>query len=629
MMTRPVADPLTPPAPELQPVVVLVAPPSRAANILRLACWFALVGGSIETIARWVQYGVFHKLPVNMMHPHAPWMTLAGGLAVYMTVGSMLALAARLWPRIVPFRVAGAIFALVFLWGMNDVITIKPGLAFMFLASCLAIAAARSAASLFILARRTLWLVAAIAACLVIGPLVSAAVMEARANAALLPGSPVAPNVLLIVLDTVRAQNLSLHGYPRPTTPHLEQLARRGVCFDRAISTVSWTLPSHASLFTGRYPQELFHDLPHIFDQAAEAPMDGTYATLAEFLGGQGYRTAGVVANAVFCDRTYGLSRGFVHYVDYEMSLQQVIKSSVIPRTLADWTAKALHRRMILARKDGLTVNTEFLRWLDRSRGRPFFGFLNYMETHDPYDPPAPFAGRFSAADRPAAGSWAGMTPPSPNAASEMDEYDCCLAALDRDLDLLLGQLDRRGLLADTIVIVTADHGEHFGEHGRFLHGDTLYLPVIHVPLLVVWPGRVPAGVRVHGPASLRNLPATIVDLLGLAAISPFPGSSLRGLWQGTAASPAYSNLDMCAKSSNTVRLRSLVDDRYHYIEGTGTPVQHLYDLEHDPAEERDLANTAEGRPVIEGAHALLERNQTNTAPGASGSAPAGSPGKR
>lgn len=579
------------------------------ANVLRLACWFGLLLGLVEVVARWVQYGWLRKLPLNLMHRHAVWMTFASDLAVYLGLGLILALAARFWPRRVPAWAPSSVFTVVFLLGLGDVVVVPSWLAIAALALGAASAAARSSAGLQRLAERTLWPLATTAAVLALGTYGWGVVREARADAAVPPAGSDVPSVLLLTLDTVRAQNLSLQGYPRPTTPRLEEMARRGVCFDRAISTVSWTLPSHASLFTGRYPPELFHDLPHIFNQAAEAPLDATYPTLAEYLGSRGYRTAGCVANTVFCDRVYGLNRGFVHYVDYELSPQQTLKSAFLSRTLADWAAKASSRRMILARKDAATVNGEFLHWLDGIGSRPFFAFLNYMEAHDPYDPPPGFSTKFRAAAAPTDGISAPRKS-NVDVSHLIDAYDCCLAALDHEIGRLFDELDRRGVLGHTLVVVTSDHGEHFGEHGRFEHGDTLYMPVIHVPLVVVYPGKVPAGKRVAAPASLRDVPATVCDLLGVTEQAPFPGVSLRRLWEGARAEPAYSHLDMSASKGKTVRLRSLVDERYHYIEGTGMEVQHLYDLSQDRTEEHDLAGNPEAASVAQRCHALLEQQE-------------------
>src|SRR5262249_26112196 len=150
---------------------------------------------------------------------------------------------------------------------------------------------------------------------------------EARAKAKLAPVSDNAPNVLLIVLDTVRAANLSLYGYPRPTTPQLELFAENGVSFERALSPAPCTLAPHATMFTGRFPHELSVDwVP---------PLDASYTTLAEYLSDRGYLTAGFVSNTRYCSYEHGLDRGFVHYEDYPVSPEQIVVSSSLVRYLS------------------------------------------------------------------------------------------------------------------------------------------------------------------------------------------------------------------------------------------------------------------------------------------------------
>src|SRR5262249_32828166 len=154
-------------------------------------------------------------------------------------------------------------------------------------------------------------------------------------------------------------------------------------------------------------------------------------------------------------------------------------------------------------RQDAATLNRAFLQWLDRTEPRPFFAFLNYMDVHDPYCAPQAFASHFSseALPRPeAARAEAGV---SEDVLKEQNVYDCCLASLDGQLGLLSGELEGRSSLENTLVFLTADHGEQFGEHGLPGHGNSLYLPVVHVPLQIVFPSHVPAGERIAEPVSL------------------------------------------------------------------------------------------------------------------------------
>ena len=200
--------------------------------------------------------------------------------------------------------------------------------------------------------------------------------MAPRATGSSTGVAPDSPNVLLIVMDTVRAQNLSLYGYARQTTPRLEQFAKTGARFDRAIATAPWTLPSHASMFTGRVAREMSADF--------RAPLDDMYPTLAETLGAQGYLTAGFVANTYYCNAENGLSRGFDHYEDYQLSLSEFAISASLSRAILnrDAVRRLINYHDVIGRKTAPDINRAFLSWLERQSERPFFAFLNYLEAH-------------------------------------------------------------------------------------------------------------------------------------------------------------------------------------------------------------------------------------------------------
>jgi arylsulfatase A-like enzyme len=592
-------------------------PPSAAAHFgecFRLACWFGLLAGIFEVVGRWALWQFLHKLPLGLTHPHVAWMAVVSDVALYAALGGLFGALAWSLRRPVPLGLAAAAYAVLFYFCLGDVLEVQSRLALATLLLGLAAAAARSEHRLARLAQRTLRPLAFLTALLAGIFYGYPTWAEHCVVAALPPARAGAPNLLLITLDTVRADHLSLYGYSRKTAPRLEEYARRGVAFDGAIATTSWTLPSHASMFTGHFPSEIFHGTMRVFHNAWEKPMDAALPTLAEYLDQHGYRTGGFVANWTFCDRLYGLARGFADYQEYNLGLEQIIKSAYFPRILGTWVGERLDPRMDLARSDGLTVNRQFLDWLAGVKGRPFFAFLNYMDSHDPYHPPLPFAGRFAThGERPEESADGERTPAQ--VAADGDDYDCCLAALDDYVGELLDELDRRGILDQTVTIITGDHGEHFGEHSYFSHGQTLYMPVIHVPLLVLSPQRVPAGVRVRGPASLRDLPATIVDLLDIVDGSPFPGTSLRGRWdeRQLPAQPAYSNLDMMVIDKRTrkptgLQLRSVVGERYHYMEGIGVPVCELYDLENDPDENYNLADRASEAAILKRLRDEMER---------------------
>lgn len=385
------------------------------------------------------------------------------------------------------------------------------------------------------------------------------------------PPAAGSPNVFLIVMDTVRFDATSLKGEGRKTTPFLESLASRGVNFSSAMAPAPWTLASHASMFTGRWPWEL--------GVGPDRPLDARFPTLAEWMALRGYRSAGFVANTFFCSEEYGLGRGFHHYEDYPLSLLGIVRSCSVG-WLASTRLQALQLRLeanagrplhnFLAldfeRKTAEDVNRAALRWIEKEPDRPAFVFLNYFDVHDPYLMPDGASWTFG---RPPASldEWADLhhwdpeiVRPRSEHAVELarDAYDNCLAYLDSQIAALFASLEKSGQLENSVVIITSDHGEHFGEHSKnghpiYGHGESTYQPVVHVPLLVVAPGRLPEGVKVSEAVSLRDLPATVLDLSGQGRSSPFPGSSLAPLaLQGphrtgrdcVAHSPAFSEFD-------------------------------------------------------------------------------------
>ena len=421
---------------------------------------------------------------------------------------------------------------------------------------------------------------------------------------------PDSPNVLLIVMDTVRARNLSVYGYARPTTPRLEQFAKAGVRFDRAIATAPWTLPSHAAMFTGRFPHEMSADF--------RTPLDGEHPTLAEALRARGYLTAGFVANTFFCNTENGLSRGFAHYEDYVVSPSEFALSASLVRVILNRDAlrRLINYHDVVGRKSAEEINQAFLKWLERQNNQPFFAFLNYLDAHEPCLPSAPFDEKFGAKIEHGRfrsvhllrTSWRQQREESTPQArqADVDCYDGAIAYLDRQIGWLLDELERRGRLKDTLVIITSDHGEAFGENGHYGHIDSAYLTQLHVPLLISMPEVVPAGQAVTKAVSLRDLPATVMDVIGEA--STFPGSSLARHWRGAAAKdamPLLSEINIApirpreyAPGKKAV-ITSLVLDRYHYLMNPDGD-EDLFDYVRDPSERNDLADSVEGRDVIE-----------------------------
>jgi arylsulfatase A-like enzyme len=620
-------------------------PRLRPVEILLLAASCGLAAGWLEVgtriIARWIE----PTGRLYMMTRHFVWLVPLSDLALFVGVGTLLAAAAGLAPRAGRWlgpRVIGA------LWILPTLIVAGPRVhAGAWLVLALGIA---SWMALWLERSRKPWrrwmlkgslgmllLVLVTAATVFGGDWLSEWHQTRR------PQPPAgSPNVLFVVLDTVRADHLSLYGYRRATTPFLEQLGKRGIRFEAARATAPWTLPSHASMFTGHWPFEL----------AAKwkTPLERRFPTLAEYLLSRGYATAGFVANTLYCSYDAGLDRGFVHYEDYVFDLDRLrpLRTAVLVDRGLDAVAHAgllasrvlgdgaLRRglesvvRPLLAnpRKNAAIINSEFLTWWSRRRQpeRPFFAFLNYLDAHEPYVPPAGTPIRFGAKPLLDADlvflveQWSAVDKgklPRRYVMLAEDAYDNCLAYLDERLGELFSELERRGVLSKALVIITADHGEAFGEHDLYDHGESLYRPEIRVPLLVVLPeGRQRPAVAGE-TVSLRDLPATIVDQVGLAAGSPFPGRSIigsssarssdansdRGQGLGALAELDSPNpLDPSSGRSPAARggLASLALDGSVYIRNEGTGREELYIERDDPRELLNRAAVDAMRPVLE-----------------------------
>jgi arylsulfatase A-like enzyme len=346
---------------------------------------------------------------------------------------------------------------------------------------------------------------------------------------------PRLPNVLLIVLDTVRRDALEPAAGdgsdpPRPFTPRMRSLAERGIRFDQARSAASWTLPSHAVMFTGRWRHEL--------NVGPETALNTQWPTLAERLGALGHATGGFVGNTLYAHAGTGLARGFDRYEDYVIGPYEVISASGIGKLLA----RGL--RWEGTRKDARLVFQQYTRWLDAGAARrPFFAFVNLFDAHDPYLPPSWSGWRdrrapTRAADWDLLRNWSerdrrSITPAQRELAWQ--GYAACATALDDAVGWFLDDLKSRGLAERTLVIVTSDHGEQFGEHGFYGHGASLHREELDVPLIFAWPGELPEGLVIPAPVSLRDLGATILSLIpgsaDAGAGAAWPGRSLARFW--------------------------------------------------------------------------------------------------
>lgn len=577
----------------------------RPTDVLLLAAWFMLL-----TCLGEIGLQIFRKIVLHSnfyLRAHVVWMILLAELLVFAVPTAALLLVA--WRRRLSLQTATVCLSIVsFVCLMFYAHYRLHPYALTALAIGFAVQASRFLASrreaYLQLVSRTLPGLALIVA--VLGTSMGAWRMLAERRA--MSGIPTAPegspNVILIVWDTARSLTLSLYGDKRSTTPNLEKLARQGVRFDRAIATSPWTLPSHASMFTARYPHEVRSTL-------LRQPLDAQYATLAEVLRAKGYDTGGFVANYFYGSREYGLNRGFTHYSDYSV-LHELFRTSPLLSAISDDGSGLpfMKYREIIGRKRADNVNAEFLDWLPRRTKRPFFAFLNYFDAHIPYTPPEPFNRKFAAGgDAELDVEWDGAAPKGVETLERRERleraYAGSIAYLDDRLGILVAELERRGLLENTLLIVTSDHGESLGEHSSTAlgHSTGLYLTELQVPLVMTFARRLPQGRVVRTPVTLRDIPVTVLDLaeFGDGSASTFPGVSL-------ARQVAEDNNKSAAVSGSTVlsllfpmpgwtrkdfpvfkgKMASVVGSTLHYIRN-GDGREELYDFTSDPLEQRDL----------------------------------------
>jgi arylsulfatase A-like enzyme/Tfp pilus assembly protein PilF len=341
------------------------------------------------------------------------------------------------------------------------------------------------------------------------------------------PGAP----VILISVDTLRADHLPAYGYRRVETPNIDGLRRDSVLFERVYSHCPMTLPSHVSMFTGSLPTEhgVRNNIGYRFEGAR-------FRTLAEELRERGYAAGAAVSSYVLRSDT-GIDDGFEFYED----------------SIAVATAGATSEHQ---RSGGETLK-HALAWILGHREQPFFFFLHLYEPHAPYEPPEPFRSRYPAA------------------------YDGEIAAADAIVGELVRSLKASGLYDPAIIIFTSDHGEGLWDHGEDQHGILLYREALWVPLLVKLPGSHQAD-SISRPTPLAHLFGTVLRLVGI----DLPSRPASWFDAGGEARPIYSETLYPRIHLGWSELRSLIDGRYHYIEA---PRPELYDLERDPGEARNL----------------------------------------
>lgn len=405
---------------------------------------------------------------------------------------------------------------------------------------------------------------------------------------------PARPPIVLVTLDTTRADRLGCYGYARATSPNLDRLAAQSMLYTRAIATTSWTLPAHATLFTGKLAAShgAQYDLngplslatviegPDEWREYRARPLPEGERTLAEVLREAGYLTAAVVAGP-WMKRPFGLAQGFEHYDESGITTTDGRRAD--------------------------SVTDAALSWLDTARERDVFLFLNYYDPHGPYDPPEPFASAF----RPAAA-------PRPEGVPAGDDlqalYDAEILYMDHHLGRLVDGLRARGLFERAMIVVTADHGELLGEHGRLGHGQYLTQPELHIPLLVKLPRGESAPGRSDAPVQLTDV---LPMVLARAGVTAPPG--VQGGLPPRPGHPVVAEVAPLPFQSPDGGWRALFDGGSKFLWNSRGRHQ-LFDLDRDPAEEHDLASREQ--PRVARLAALVERYFASLpTPGAAGPA--------
>ena len=418
------------------------------------------------------------------------------------------------------------------------------------------------------------------------------------------------PNILFISIDTLRADHLSCYGHHRLTTPNLDQVAEDGVLFKTAYSTAAWTPPAHASMFTGLYPSQ--HG---VID---EYKLDRGTPTIAEILSQHGYQTSGFINNSMVGELV-ALNRGHQHFdevwvgAEYNNILTRAV--GFLSRKCVEWFGKS---------DEGTTAtNKRVLDWLQTNSGgsMPFYLFIHYIDVHNPMKAPRPFRYKFlkpalrnkidmakiwKVADNPLIC----LTDKIELNEDEKEALNCIydeeIAYVDHKIGEILQELKSRNILDNTLLIITADHGEHFGEHGLYSHVSSLYEPVLHIPLLMRYPKLLGGGQRSEKHVQLVDVLPTILELLGIdyPGDARLPGKSLFSVepedrylfaeWEGRIPHFVKSRLGANAHPEDlkffTTKQNMIRSGGDKLIQRDNGKVE-LYDLDKDPEEKNNLAS--------------------------------------
>jgi arylsulfatase A-like enzyme len=406
------------------------------------------------------------------------------------------------------------------------------------------------------------------------------------------------PNIVFLTLDTVRADHTSFGGYARDTTPVLNQLSKEWTVYNHLFGASDMTLTTHATMFTGLYPRQ--HGAWHVPIPGSPAgrPLESSFNTLAEVLAANGYSTASIAANAGWFTPFFGLTQGFqvsdVHSVmPLERSGTGYVR--VLARTLL--TPFTGTQDFDLGIRRSAEINSSVFPFLDelKRRGTSFFLFLNYMDAHTPYLPPAPFdrqypgkdpslrASHFAAMEPDGTGKVYNLTPRERDML--VSQYDGGIAYEDQQVGKLVDKLKSLGLYDNTLILITADHGEHLGDHQLFTHGISVYQSLIHVPLLIKYPHQS-GGASVDAPVSQIDFMPTLLATAGIRAPAGLTGLDLRSV--SSAPPRILFSASYQDHGFNNQTATAVISNGFKLIDSTrGT--RELFDLARDPEEQHDL----------------------------------------
>jgi len=579
-----------------------------ARDVAILAAGAALFAAFANTIVVLIQRHLLHR--PGSASPEFAFLSPVGYLVVFAVIAVVLLPLVWLLPTRITTRLVPGIFAATASFAALSLITRVHPIALAVVAigvgAQIGAAFGRRPAAALSKARWVTGLSAGAVLLTACGSFVLRRLEARRLDQARIAANESAPNIVLLILDTVRAMNLSAYGYARPTSPNIARLASEGVTFEYCFSTATFSAPSHASMMTGVWGSETGADYTNRMKEALPR--------LPEILNRHGYIAGAFVGNAAWAGRNVGLGKGFVRYVDFPIDFTQALASTTLlqsrtGRRLVAGVTNRDARPLIAAIRDPdfrfTTFNERrrsapeliesFWRWRDDVKGVPYFAMLNIMDAHDPYMPPRPFRTMFGDGKK------------------ILDRYDGAIAYVDSLVGGIVDGLRQRGELERTVIVITADHGELLGEHGIEGHSESVYPRAVRVPLILSG-GALPRAVRVAPPVSLRDLAATLLDVAGVRDHN-LPGTSLRRSWEpgsNEAVSPVVFEVpqgkNVGAESLARIGpIKGAADSTWYYIHYADGR-EEVFRWRTDSLDATNLIATAEGRAAADRLLRLIQQ---------------------